>query len=114
MQGSVHDILKASVMAGVDVVSGLLSDLMESAKTLSSCLSSLVPQDVYLPAPPLYCPQPASNTQVGLTQRTAACMYTSLHRPVMPRHVGFSSGYYKPRTDQAYFSRYEVLWNVGP
>ncbi|CAL8321801.1 unnamed protein product [Lota lota] len=63
LQGSVQEILKASVMAGVDVVSGLLSDLMESAKALASCLPALVPQGLYLPAPPLYCPQPASNTQ---------------------------------------------------
>ena len=78
MQGSVQEILKASVMAGVDVVSGLLSDLMESAKALSSCLPALVPQELYLPAPPLYCPQPASNTQVGLMWRTTTLYYTSL------------------------------------
>lgn len=64
LQGSVQEILKASVMAGVDVLSQPLGALLDSAKDLSSCLPALVPMGLYLPAPPLYCPQPAPNTQV--------------------------------------------------
>ncbi|KAJ7987160.1 hypothetical protein DPEC_G00335870 [Dallia pectoralis] len=63
LQGSVQDILKASVMAGVDVLSQPLVALLDSAKHLASCFPALVPQGLYLPAPPLYCPQPAANTQ---------------------------------------------------
>ncbi|XP_024236537.1 ciliogenesis and planar polarity effector 1 isoform X3 [Oncorhynchus tshawytscha] len=63
LQGSVQEILKASVMAGVDVLSQPLGALLDSAKDLSSCLPALVPMGLYLPAPPLYCPQPAPNTQ---------------------------------------------------
>uniref|UniRef100_A0AAV2J046 Uncharacterized protein n=1 Tax=Knipowitschia caucasica TaxID=637954 RepID=A0AAV2J046_KNICA len=63
LHGSVQDILKASVMAQVDAVSSSLSFLMDKAKDLSSCLTVMVPTELYLPAPPLYCPQPSPNTQ---------------------------------------------------
>lgn len=61
---SVQEILKASVMAGVDVISLPLSSLLEKAKNMSSSLPALVPNGLYLPSPPLYCPQPSPNTQV--------------------------------------------------
>ncbi|XP_076772232.1 ciliogenesis and planar polarity effector 1 isoform X1 [Arvicanthis niloticus] len=57
--GSVQEVLKASVMADADVVSETLQLLMDSAKDFSKKLWGLVPIDLYLPAPPLYCPQPA-------------------------------------------------------
>uniref|UniRef100_A0A8C6R562 Ciliogenesis and planar polarity effector 1 n=1 Tax=Nannospalax galili TaxID=1026970 RepID=A0A8C6R562_NANGA len=57
--GSVQEVLKASVMAGADIVSETLQLLMDSAKDFSKRLWGLVPVDLYLPAPPLYCPQPA-------------------------------------------------------
>ncbi|XP_036450987.1 ciliogenesis and planar polarity effector 1 [Colossoma macropomum] len=63
LQASVQEILKASVMADVDVVSQPLTQLLDSAKEHASSLPMLVPPAFYLPAPPLYCPQPAPNTQ---------------------------------------------------
>ncbi|XP_017567420.2 ciliogenesis and planar polarity effector 1 isoform X1 [Pygocentrus nattereri] len=63
LQASVQEILKASVMADVDVVSQPLTQLLDSAKEHASSLAMLVPPAFYLPAPPLYCPQPAPNTQ---------------------------------------------------
>ncbi|XP_006520063.1 ciliogenesis and planar polarity effector 1 isoform X5 [Mus musculus] len=57
--GSVQEVLKASVMADADIVSETLQLLMDSAKDFSKKLWGLVPVDLYLPAPPLYCPQPA-------------------------------------------------------
>ncbi|KAM3874280.1 ciliogenesis and planar polarity effector 1 [Diretmus argenteus] len=63
LQVSTQEILKASVMAGVNVMSSSLSALLDTAKDLSSCLPALVPSGMYLPAPPLYCPQPSPNTQ---------------------------------------------------
>uniref|UniRef100_UPI003AAFEDE3 ciliogenesis and planar polarity effector 1 n=1 Tax=Centroberyx gerrardi TaxID=166262 RepID=UPI003AAFEDE3 len=63
LQVSTQEILKASVMAGVNVMSSPLSALLDTAKDLCSCLPALVPSGLYLPAPPLYCPQPSSNTQ---------------------------------------------------
>ncbi|XP_077398572.1 ciliogenesis and planar polarity effector 1 isoform X2 [Vanacampus margaritifer] len=63
MQGSAQEILKASVIAGVDVLTSQLTSLLESAKELCSGLSALVHSGLYLPSPPLYCPQPSPNTQ---------------------------------------------------
>ncbi|XP_052599128.1 ciliogenesis and planar polarity effector 1 isoform X6 [Peromyscus californicus insignis] len=57
--GSVQEVLKASVMADADIVSETLQLLVDSAKDFSRKLWGLVPVDLYLPAPPLYCPQPA-------------------------------------------------------
>ncbi|XP_076614742.1 ciliogenesis and planar polarity effector 1 [Chaetodon auriga] len=63
LQVSIQEILKASVMAGVNVLSSPLSSLLDTAKDLCSCLPALVPNGLYLPSPPLYCPQPSPNTQ---------------------------------------------------
>ncbi|XP_061603123.1 LOW QUALITY PROTEIN: ciliogenesis and planar polarity effector 1 [Phyllopteryx taeniolatus] len=63
MQGSAQEILKASVIAGVDVLTSPLTSLLDSAKDLCSGLSALVHSGLYLPSPPLYCPQPSPNTQ---------------------------------------------------
>ncbi|XP_051268723.1 ciliogenesis and planar polarity effector 1 isoform X1 [Dicentrarchus labrax] len=73
LQVSIQEILKASVMAGVNVISPPLSSLLDRAKTLCSCLPTLVPNGLYLPSPPLYCPQPSPNTQdpVGTTGQFA-------------------------------------------
>lgn len=68
LQVSIQEILKASVMAGVNVMSSPLSSLLDTAKDLCSCLPILVPNALYLPSPPLYCPQPSPNTQVPNTQ----------------------------------------------
>ncbi|XP_038599583.1 LOW QUALITY PROTEIN: ciliogenesis and planar polarity effector 1 [Tachyglossus aculeatus] len=57
--GSVQEILKAAVMADADILSETFQLLMDSAKDLSKRLWGLVPVGLYLPAPPLYCPQPA-------------------------------------------------------
>ncbi|XP_013370412.1 PREDICTED: uncharacterized protein C5orf42 homolog isoform X2 [Chinchilla lanigera] len=56
---SVQEILKASAMADADIVTETLQLLMDSAKDFSKSLWGLVPVHLYLPAPPLYCPQPA-------------------------------------------------------
>nr|XP_042700006.1 ciliogenesis and planar polarity effector 1 isoform X5 [Chrysemys picta bellii] len=58
--GSVQEILKAAVMADADILSETFQLLIDSAKDLTRKLCGLVPDGLYLPAPPLYCPQPAS------------------------------------------------------
>lgn len=68
LHASIQEILKASVMAGVNVMSSPLSSLLDKAKDLCSCLPALVPNGLYLPSPPLYCPQPSPNTQVHETE----------------------------------------------
>lgn len=64
LQVSIQEILKASVIAGVNVLSSPMSTLLDKAKDLCSSLPTLVPSGLYLPSPPLYCPQPSPNTQV--------------------------------------------------
>ncbi|XP_069569860.1 ciliogenesis and planar polarity effector 1 isoform X2 [Brachyistius frenatus] len=79
LQVSIQDVLKASVMAGVNVMSSPLSSLLDTAKELCSSLPTLVPAGLYLPSPPLYCPQPSPNTQdqIGTTGQFAevACRH---------------------------------------
>ncbi|XP_022454763.2 ciliogenesis and planar polarity effector 1 isoform X2 [Delphinapterus leucas] len=57
--GSVQEVLKAAVMADADILSETFQLLINSAKDFSQRLWGLVPVGLYLPAPPLYCPQPA-------------------------------------------------------
>ncbi|XP_042638331.1 ciliogenesis and planar polarity effector 1 [Orycteropus afer afer] len=57
--GSVQEVLKAAVMADADILSATFQLLIDSAKDFSKRLWGLVPAGLYLPAPPLYCPQPA-------------------------------------------------------
>ncbi|XP_041110948.1 ciliogenesis and planar polarity effector 1 isoform X3 [Polyodon spathula] len=62
---SVQEILKAAVMADADILSETFDLLMQTAKDLTTKLSGLVPDGLYLPAPPLYCPQPALDNEAG-------------------------------------------------
>ncbi|KAG8512678.1 Ciliogenesis and planar polarity effector 1, partial [Galemys pyrenaicus] len=57
--GSVQEVLKAAVMADADILSETFQLLINSAKEFSKRLWGLVPAGMYLPAPPVYCPQPA-------------------------------------------------------
>ncbi|XP_051498619.1 ciliogenesis and planar polarity effector 1 [Apus apus] len=60
LYNSIQELLKAAVMADADILSETFQLLMDSAKDISRKLYGLVPDGLYLPAPPLYCPQPAS------------------------------------------------------
>ncbi|XP_057289224.1 ciliogenesis and planar polarity effector 1 [Pezoporus wallicus] len=60
LYSSIQELLKAAAMADTDILSETFQVLMDSAKELSRKLYGLVPDGLYLPAPPLYCPQPAS------------------------------------------------------
>nr|XP_041567097.1 ciliogenesis and planar polarity effector 1 isoform X3 [Taeniopygia guttata] len=60
LYSSIEELLKAAVMADVDILSDTFQLLMESAKDLCRKFYGLVPVGLCLPAPPLYCPQPAS------------------------------------------------------
>ncbi|NXH47619.1 CPLN1 protein, partial [Dicaeum eximium] len=60
LYSSIQELLKAAVMADVDVLSETFQLLMDSAKDLCRKFYGLVPAGLCLPAPPLYCPQPAS------------------------------------------------------
>ncbi|NXG60557.1 CPLN1 protein, partial [Hemiprocne comata] len=60
LYSSIQELLKAAVMADADILSETFQLLMDSAKDISRKLYGLVPDGLYLPAPPLYCPQPDS------------------------------------------------------
>ena len=58
------DLLLAATISNVSCVPLLLETLVDRLKHVTSRFSGLVPADVYLPAPPVYCPQPARNSEV--------------------------------------------------
>lgn len=60
-----REVLKAAAMAEADVLSETWQLLVRSAKDVSRRLWGLVPGGLYLPAPPLYCPQPALLSEVS-------------------------------------------------
>nr|XP_033788641.1 ciliogenesis and planar polarity effector 1 isoform X2 [Geotrypetes seraphini] len=62
---SVQEMLKAAVMANADILSETFQLLIDSAKDHSRKLCGLVPERLYLPCPPLYCPQPTSVSEGG-------------------------------------------------
>uniref|UniRef100_A0A672MKC4 Uncharacterized protein n=1 Tax=Sinocyclocheilus grahami TaxID=75366 RepID=A0A672MKC4_SINGR len=89
VQVSVQEILKASVMAEVDVISQPLTRLLDAAKERAMSLPALVPPAFYLPAPPLYCPQPSPNTQDSVSdaalvlERESRCQVSGLVQKVL-------------------------------
>ena len=60
------DLLLAATISHVSCVPLLLETLVLRLRDVASKFSGLVPEGVYLPAPPVYCPQPARSTQVRL------------------------------------------------
>ncbi|XP_030599039.1 ciliogenesis and planar polarity effector 1 isoform X3 [Archocentrus centrarchus] len=80
LQVSIQEILKASVIAGVNVLSSPLSTLLDKAKDMCSSLPTLVPSGLYLPSPPLYCPQPSPNTQDQIQTEGQLAEITCRHR----------------------------------
>ncbi|XP_042731159.1 ciliogenesis and planar polarity effector 1 isoform X3 [Lagopus leucura] len=65
LYSSVQELLKAAVMADADILSETFQLLIDSVKDLSRKFCGLIPDGLYLPAPPLYCPQPASLSEVN-------------------------------------------------
>jgi len=61
---ALSDSLTMSLIIGVDATSTLLQQLMEQLRDAVQQLPCLVPDTVYLPAPPVYCPQPAITAEV--------------------------------------------------
>ena len=59
------DLLLAATISHVSCVPLLLETLVVRLRDVASKFSGLVPGGVYLPAPPVYCPQPARSTEVG-------------------------------------------------
>nr|XP_006816150.1 PREDICTED: uncharacterized protein C5orf42 homolog [Saccoglossus kowalevskii] len=57
---TITDMLTAAAISGLDATPWLLTKIIDRCKSLVSQLNGLVPDGLYLPAPPLYCPQPAT------------------------------------------------------
>ena len=64
MKRTLQDLLLGGVMSGVFVTLSLLQTLVTRLKGLCRTLRPLVPEGLYLPAPPVYCPQPPITQQV--------------------------------------------------
>ena len=62
----VGDLLLAATISHVNCVPLLLETLVIRLRDVTSGFSGLVPSSVYLPAPPVYCPQPARSTEVKI------------------------------------------------
>ncbi|KAK7099790.1 ciliogenesis and planar polarity effector 1-like [Littorina saxatilis] len=67
LSATLEDIMMAGVMGRVEVAPRILSLLVSRLKAVVKQFHPLVPTDFYLPAPPLYCPQPAHSAKVGMT-----------------------------------------------
>ena len=63
---SLSDVLLAATVSNIDLTPWLLEGLVGQMKELAKQVAPLVPDGLYLPAPPVYCPQPTPNKQVGL------------------------------------------------
>ncbi|CAL1547193.1 unnamed protein product [Lymnaea stagnalis] len=65
-----EDIALAGVMGYTEVGSWLLGELVGKLKAVARQFTPLVTKDFYLPAPPLYCPQPARTEKLRVSLET--------------------------------------------
>lgn len=70
---TVEDILTAGIISGVEIVPWLLSSLVERLKHVVANFPPRVPKDFYLPAPPVYCPQPSEAGKGTAGSHEAEC-----------------------------------------
>jgi len=61
---ALSDSLTMSLVVGVDATCMILRQLSQQLRSAVCKLQFLVPESVYLPAPPVYCPQPAITVEV--------------------------------------------------
>lgn len=57
-------VLEAAVVSNLDFVPIIFKRLLVHLKKKASMLVWIVPEEFYLPYPPVYCPQPASSKKV--------------------------------------------------
>lgn len=70
---TLQDILTAGIISDVEIIPWLLSCMTEKLKSVLCNLHPLVPQGFYLPAPPLYCPQPGEEEMVS--ENSGFCLF---------------------------------------
>ena len=66
LTSSLNDLVMASCLGGVDIVPWIVENLVQKIKKAASKLDVFVPENLYLPAPPVYCPQPTPLDEVNL------------------------------------------------
>ena len=64
---TLQDVFMAGIICHVELAPWFLSRLVEKLKSVVAGLPSLVPDDFYLPSPPLFCPQPGEIEMVSDT-----------------------------------------------
>ena len=62
------DLMLAAVLSRVDLVPWLLEGLVGRLRQVTAQFGAIVPPGLYLPAPPVYCPQPANTSQAALSE----------------------------------------------
>ena len=62
---NLRNLLEASVITELNLVPEITKQLVAMLRKIISKLDWMVPQGLYLPAPPLYCPQPTRNDGVS-------------------------------------------------
>ena len=61
---SLNDFLLASCLCDLDLVPWLVEKLTSRLRSLIAEFPTFVPKSLYLPAPPVYCPQPTPTNEV--------------------------------------------------
>ena len=64
LTNSMNDLLLAGCLCDLDLVPWLVQRLTTTLKSLAAEFSTFVPENLYLPAPPVYCPQPTPTNEV--------------------------------------------------
>ena len=75
---ALSDSLTMSLLIGVDTTCIMLRQLRQRLLDAASKLQLLVPDTVYLPAPPVYCPQPAVTAEVV---SRCSCLFGPVQAP---------------------------------
>ena len=81
--GAVARVVQASLVAGLDLVPVILAGLVDALRAAVGRLEWVVPAGFYLPAPPLYCPQPPDEKKVSCGHY---CHYHYYHHHCHRRH----------------------------
>lgn len=66
LTSTLSDLLTATCFCNLDITTWLLDTFISRLKGMVSQMKPVVPSGLYLPAPPVYCPQPATASQENL------------------------------------------------
>ena len=79
LSATLEDVMMAGVMGRVEAAPRLLALLVSRLKAVVKQFHPLVAADFYLPAPPLYCPQPSPSVKVRQGVLLLSVLCASLH-----------------------------------